>query len=204
MFKNCAPKFINVHDPSVPETSPSISPPGHIFTSCYQFDAFKCLLSYQRQRAAIKHARYAVSAERPPSPSRLSARARSWFCFIYSGFWLMSVTATGNKMLVRVCAVALERWLWYIVWPFAGVSWLPRRGAHVYWFGVKKARTSTYFAAFSLVKGEGLLWCRSDTFVGRRNHICCGVSVAPSFFFFCTLCVSLCLLLSLLRMNWKC
>lgn len=57
---------------------------------------------------AIKHARYTVSAE---GPSRRSARARSLFCFISFGFGLMSVTATGNKMLVRVCTVASERWL---------------------------------------------------------------------------------------------
>ncbi len=132
------------------------------------FDVFKqfiFVIISKRRRAAIKRARYTLSAEGPSQPATL----HSLFYFISLGFWLMSVTATGNKMLVRVCAVASERRLWYIVRPFASVSWLPCHWLHVYWLGVNKARASTYFALASFCKRWGFLWCGSDTLSGNIN-----------------------------------
>lgn len=108
------------------------------------FDVFKqfiFVIISKGRRAAIKRARYTLSAKGPSHPATL----HSLFYFISLGFWLMSVTATGNKMLVRVCAVASERRLWYIVRPFASVSWLPCHRLHVYWLGVNKARALHLF-----------------------------------------------------------
>lgn len=89
----------------------------------------------------------------------------SWFFF----FWLMSVTATGNKMLVRVCAVASQRRLWYIVRPFASVSWLPCHRLHVYWLGVNKARALRLFRLCFLCESWGFLWCGGDALSGNIN-----------------------------------
>lgn len=150
----------------------------------------------------------------PRGPSH-PATLRSLFYFISLGFWLMSVTATGNKMLVRVCAVASERRLWYIVRPFASVSWLPRHWLHVYWLGVNKARASTYFTLASFCKRWGFLWCGSDTLSGNINAfvVVSASLLAPFFYFFLASCVqrgaavplwfSLWLLLSLLGINWR-
>lgn len=120
------------------------------------------------------------------------ATLHSLFYFISLGFWLMSVTATGNKMLVRVCAVASERRLWYIVRPFASISWLPRYRLHVYWLGVNKARASTYFVLASFAKRWGFLWCGSDTLSGDINAfvVVSASLLAPLFFlFFFFLCI---------------
>lgn len=124
-----------------------------LLPACRPFDVFKqfiFVIISKRRRVAIKRVRCTLSAEGPPQ----SATLHSLFYFISLGFWLMSVTATGNKMLVRVCAVALEHQLWYIVRPFASVSWLPCHWLHVYWLGVNKARASAYFALASFAKGE--------------------------------------------------
>lgn len=124
-----------------------------LFLARCPFDVFKqfifVIISKQRH-AAIKRARCTLSAEGPSQPATL----HSLFYFISLGFWLMSVTATGNKMLVRVCAVASEHRLWYIVRPFASVSWLPCHRLHVYWLGVNKARACAYTALACFAKGE--------------------------------------------------
>lgn len=134
----------------------------------YLFDVFKqfiFVIISKRRRVAIKHRRCTLSAEGPSQPATL----HSLFYFISLGFWLMSVTATGNKMLVRVCAVASERRLWYIVRPFASVSWLPRHRLHVYWLGVNKARGLRLFRLRLLCKRWGFLWCWCRTFWGNIN-----------------------------------
>lgn len=121
---------------------------------------------------AIKRGRCALSAEGPSQP----AKPHSLFYFISLGFsffsfffGLMSVTATGNKMLVRVCAVASQRRLWYIVRPFASVSWLPRHRLHVYWLGVNKARARRLFRLCFLCERWGFLWCGGDALSGNIN-----------------------------------
>lgn len=155
--------------------------------ACRLFDVLKqfiFVIISKRRRVAIKHARYTLSAEGPSRP----AAPPSLFYFISLGFWLMSVTANGNKMLVRVCAVAWEHRLWYIVRPFASVSWLPCHRLHVYWLGVNKARASTYFALPSFGKKVMLPLKWKRYFVRQQKCICCRVSFTPFFFFF-ALCV---------------
>lgn len=138
---------------------------------------------------------------------------RSIFFFISLGFWLMSVTATGNKMLVRVFTVALERRLWYIVKPFASVSWLPCHRVHVYWLRVNKAKASSYFTPASFAKGEAAFDVEAMLLSGIVNAfvVASALLLAPPLFFLhcmwsCgTLWVShLWLLLSLLGINWRC
>lgn len=167
------------------------------------------LLSYQRGGVRLSNTRGArspLSAEGPSQPATL----HSLFYFISLGFWLMSVTATGNKMLVRVCAVASERRLWYIVRPFASVSWLPCHRLHVYWLGVNKAKGGLrLFRPRLLCKRWGFLWCGSDTLSGNINAcVVMSALLLATFSFFCIMCAvhwfSLWLLLSLLGMNWGC
>lgn len=154
------------------------------------FDVFKqfiFVIISKRRRTAIKRASCTLSAEGPSQTATL----HSLFYFISLGFWLMSVTATGNKMLVRVCVVASERRLWYIVRPFASVSWLPRHRLHVYWLGVNKARASTYFSpSLPLQKVRlPLMWKRY--IVKQHKRMCCKVSFAPSPLF-CIVCAVHC------------
>lgn len=191
------------HRPPTPDT--------RLLTAHCPFDVFKqfiFVIISKRRRAAIKRVRCTLSAEGPCE----SATLHSLFYFISLGFWLMSVTATGNKMLVRVCAVASERRLWYIVRPFASVSWLPCHRLHVYWLGVNKARGLRLFHPRFLCKRWGFLWCGSDTLSGNINAcvVMSALLLAP---FFCIVCAALCggalwfsiwLLLSLLGINWRC
>lgn len=117
----------------------------------------------------------------------------SWFFFLFFFFGLMSVTATGNKMLVRVCAVASQRRLWYIVRPFASVSWLPRHRLHVYWLGVNKARALRLFRLCFLCEVRlPLMWWRCIV----RQHKCVyyNVSFAPRPF---------CCCFFALRLKWR-
>lgn len=153
--------------------------------ACCLFDVLKqfiFVMISKRMRTAIKQARYTLSAEGPSRPAALP----SLFYFISLGFWLMSVTANGNKMLVRVCAVAWEHRLWYIVRPFASVSWLPCHRLHVYWLGVNKARASTYFALAPLCKKVMLPLKWSDILSANKNAF---VVMPASLLFFFLHCV---------------
>lgn len=146
------------------------------------------LLSYQRGGVWLSNVWGAHSQPRVPlsQPRRIPYSILSLLVF-----WLLSVTATGNKMLVRVCAVALEHQLWYIVRTFASISWLPCHWLHVYWLGVNKARASAYFAlAFLLQKVRlPLMWKRY--IVREHKRMCCNVSFAPSPLF-CIVCAVQC------------
>lgn len=151
--------------------------------ACCPFDVFKQFIIFviisKRRRAAIKQAKvHTLSRGGPLTPPRCAFLI---LFYLFWFFWLMSVTATGNKMLVRVCAVASEPRLWYIVRPFASVSWLPRHRPHVYWLGVNKAKGLCLFPlSLPLQKGDASFDVEAILLSGNINAFCCSVSFAPS------------------------
>lgn len=170
-----------------PAPSPAASPPPPItrrFLLLRPFDVFLNNLYLLSCQSRGVHVRCRFPAEGPPSPpsppSPPPASLNPLFYLISLGFWLMSVTATGNKMLVRVCAVASQRRLWYAVRPSAAVSWLLCHRVHVYWLGVNKARPRALAPPSPPLQKVKLPLMRLPYVVRKHKRTCRDVGSAPS------------------------
>lgn len=95
--------------------------PAHLLPAGRSFDVSEqCIYFWSYQRTGLSNTGGGMFLGWGPPLSRLVGRLpsvlHSSFYFIFPGFsGLMSVTATGNKMLVSICAVASQQRLWYIV-----------------------------------------------------------------------------------------